>query len=103
MSSSKAKKHRQKLIREGRRNPEENRSPFAFSDMRTRTTKTKKDQLYKIKYKNHSSHNGNDGFYFFARIANKIHSILLRIYLEFTNALLPVTYIDQTAHLRIIK
>ncbi|MBS4194213.1 hypothetical protein [Lederbergia citri] len=65
MASSKAKKQRQKLIRGGRRNPADNRSPFAFADMRTRKTKTKKDQLYMIKHKNHDSHNGNDGFYFY--------------------------------------
>ncbi|MCR2822849.1 hypothetical protein [Lederbergia panacisoli] len=63
MASSKAKKQRQKIAREGRRNPADNRSPFAFTDMRTRRTKTKKDQLYTIKHKNHDSQNGNDGFY----------------------------------------
>ncbi|MBS4217594.1 hypothetical protein KHA96_04605 [Bacillus sp. FJAT-49711] len=62
MASSKAKKHRQKLAREGRRNPDNNRSPFALSDMRTRKTKTKKDRLYTIKHKNHDSNKGNDGF-----------------------------------------
>ncbi|WP_249316725.1 hypothetical protein [Bacillus sp. FJAT-50079] len=65
MSSSKAKKHRQKLAREGRRNPEENRSPFAFANMRTRRTKTKKDRLYMKKHKNHDFQKENDGFYFF--------------------------------------
>ncbi|MBS4199228.1 hypothetical protein KHA93_06115 [Bacillus sp. FJAT-49732] len=64
MSFSKAKKQRQKLAREGRRNPADSRSPFAFADMRTRKTKTKKDRLYKIKHKNHASQKGNDGFYF---------------------------------------
>ncbi|WP_249316723.1 hypothetical protein [Bacillus sp. FJAT-50079] len=65
MSSSKAKKHRQKITREGRRNPEENRSPFAFADMGTRRAKTKKDRLYMKKHKNHDFQKGNDGFYFF--------------------------------------
>ncbi|HLU22776.1 MAG TPA: hypothetical protein VKZ77_09890 [Bacillaceae bacterium] len=65
MATSKAKKQRQKLVREGRRNPAENRSPYAFSDLRTRTTKTKKDRLYKEKHKNHTLHEGKDGFYVF--------------------------------------
>ncbi|MFC5463421.1 hypothetical protein [Lederbergia graminis] len=65
MATSKAKKQRQKLVREGRRNPAENRSPYAFSDLRTRTTKTKKDRLYKEKHKNHALHGGKDGFYVF--------------------------------------
>lgn len=42
MAKSSAKKVRDKAVREGTRNPECNRSPFVFSDMRTRKTKTKK-------------------------------------------------------------
>ncbi|MFC0559774.1 hypothetical protein [Halalkalibacter alkalisediminis] len=42
MATSKAKKARLKQEREGRRNPELNRSPFTFADLRTRKTKTKK-------------------------------------------------------------
>lgn len=61
LAKSKAKKLREKLVREGRRNPEDSRSPFVFADMRTRKTKTKKDYLYK---KNHSSQTGNDGSFF---------------------------------------
>jgi hypothetical protein len=61
MAKSNAKKTREKLVREGRRNPEESRSPFVFTDMRTRTTKTKKDYLYQRNKKNHSSQLGNDG------------------------------------------
>ncbi|WP_035329672.1 hypothetical protein [Cytobacillus firmus] len=55
MAKSSAKKIREKAVREGKRNPECNRSPFVFSDMRTRKTKTKKDQLYRGKYKNRLS------------------------------------------------
>ncbi|MDF2856298.1 MAG: hypothetical protein K0Q87_2149 [Neobacillus sp.] len=61
MAKSKAKKLRTKLVREGRMNPEEKRSPFIFTDMRTRKTKTKKDYLYQSNQKNHHSQEGNDG------------------------------------------
>jgi hypothetical protein len=66
MAKSKAKKLRAKLAREGKMNPEAKRSPFVFTDMRTRTTKTKKDHLYLFKHKNHQSHDGNDGSFYFA-------------------------------------
>ena len=46
MAKSKAKKIRERRIREGKRNPENGRSPFANADLRTRMTKTKKDLLY---------------------------------------------------------
>lgn len=42
MAKSKAKKMRDKMTREGKRNPELNRSLFVFADMETRKTKTKK-------------------------------------------------------------
>jgi polyhydroxyalkanoate synthesis regulator phasin len=67
LAKSKAKKTREKLVREGRRNPEESRSPFVFSDMRTRKTKTKKDYFYRNKNKNHSSTEGKDGSCYFFR------------------------------------
>ncbi|MFD1175194.1 hypothetical protein ACFQ3W_02560 [Paenibacillus puldeungensis] len=65
MAQSKAKKMRLKLIREGKRSPELSRSPFAFADLRSRTTKTKAEQLNSKKYKNHGSEYGDDGSYFF--------------------------------------
>ncbi|MDR7000580.1 hypothetical protein [Neobacillus niacini] len=65
MAKSKAKRLREKLEREGKMNPDVKRSPFVFADMRTRTTKTKKDYLYKNKYKNHYSKEGNDGSFYF--------------------------------------
>lgn len=43
MAISKAKKKRQKLIREGHLNPEIKRSPFALIDLSSKQTKTKKD------------------------------------------------------------
>lgn len=42
MATSKAKKKRQKLVREGRLNPEIKRSPFALIDLSSKQTKTKK-------------------------------------------------------------
>ncbi|GGH13129.1 hypothetical protein [Paenibacillus segetis] len=69
MATSKAKKIRQKIAREGKRNPEAGRSPFATTDMRTRRTKTKLEQLNRSKYKNHSSIYGDDGsFYLYRKI-----------------------------------
>lgn len=65
MAKSKAKKLRERLTREGRMNPEAKRSPFGFTDMRTRTTKTKKDHLYQFKHMNHHSQEGNDGSFYF--------------------------------------
>ncbi|MEK4145543.1 hypothetical protein NST02_00305 [Robertmurraya sp. FSL W8-0741] len=71
MTKSKARKYRDKIAREGQRNPEWNRSPFAFADMRTRKTKTKKDHLYKTKHKNQSFTEKNDGsFLLLALIKN---------------------------------
>lgn len=71
MAKSKAKKLREKLAREGNLKPETKRSPFVFSDMRTRVTKTKKDHLYQFKHKNHQSHDGNDGSFYFAVASDK--------------------------------
>ncbi|TDQ42963.1 hypothetical protein [Aureibacillus halotolerans] len=60
MARSKAKKVRSKRIREGRRDPELNRSPYAAADLTTRKTKTKKGVMYKCKHQNHHSHRGSD-------------------------------------------
>jgi hypothetical protein len=65
VAKSTAKKLREKLTREGKMNPEAKRSPFVFSNMRTRTTKTKKDHLYQFKHKDHQSQQGNDGSFYF--------------------------------------
>lgn len=64
MARSKAKKLRQKLVREGKRSPELSRSPFALTDLRTRKTKTKREQIHTQKYKNHASCYGDDGSLF---------------------------------------
>ncbi|WP_137744410.1 hypothetical protein [Robertmurraya siralis] len=66
MTKSKARKYRDKIAREGQRNPEWNRNPFAFADMRTRKTKTKKDHLYKTKHKNQSFIDKNDGSFYYS-------------------------------------
>ncbi|WP_077329616.1 hypothetical protein [Virgibacillus siamensis] len=67
MARSKAAKIRQKRIREGRMDPQTARSPFAEHDLRTRTTKTKKDYVYRTKHKNRYPHQKeNDSFYFTA-------------------------------------
>ncbi|MCM3724942.1 hypothetical protein M3226_04415 [Neobacillus cucumis] len=66
MAKSKAKRLREKLAREGNLNPEAKRSPFVFTDMRTRATKTKKDHLYQFKHKSHQTRDGNDGSFYFA-------------------------------------
>ncbi|ADU29159.1 hypothetical protein [Evansella cellulosilytica] len=71
MAKSKAKKQRERLVREGRRNPESSRSPFVFTDMRVRKTKTKKDHLYQHKHKNHHSQDGSDGFFYASLIDYK--------------------------------
>lgn len=64
MATSKAKKLRQKWVREGKRNPEDGRSAFAFADMRTRRTKSKLEQLNRNKHKNHHFYPGEDGSYY---------------------------------------
>jgi hypothetical protein len=60
MSKSKARKLRDKLIREGKRNPELSRSSFAMLDLNTRRTKTKQEKLNQIKHKKQSF--GKDDF-----------------------------------------
>jgi hypothetical protein len=64
VAKSTARKRREKLTREGKMNPEVKRSPFVFSDMRTRATKTRKDHLFQYKHKNHQSQEGNDGSFY---------------------------------------
>ncbi|WP_047985964.1 hypothetical protein [Ornithinibacillus californiensis] len=66
MSKSKALKKREKLMREGRLNPEVNRSPYVELDLRTRRTKTKKDHLYREKYKNRQPKQWDNGSFYFA-------------------------------------
>lgn len=51
MAKSSARKKREKLVREGRRNPVDNRGVYALADLRTRKTKTKIEMLRKEKHK----------------------------------------------------
>ncbi|MGG1575746.1 uracil phosphoribosyltransferase [Fictibacillus sp. NRS-1165] len=51
MSKSKARKQRERLIREGRRNPLDDRGSYALIDLRTRKTKTKAEKLNQQKHK----------------------------------------------------
>ncbi|PFH90706.1 MULTISPECIES: hypothetical protein [unclassified Bacillus (in: firmicutes)] len=60
MSKSKARKLRDKLVREGNRNPELSRSSFAMLDLNTRRTKTKQEKLNQVKHKKQSF--GKDDF-----------------------------------------
>ena len=65
MARSHAKKKRLKLMREGRMNPEDSRSPFAELDLSTRMTKTKKGIQYRRKHKNRlPNHWDSDSFYY---------------------------------------
>ncbi|GAA0133371.1 hypothetical protein YSY43_02110 [Paenibacillus sp. YSY-4.3] len=75
MAKSKAKRMRDKLTREGRRNPELGRSLFAAADLRTRKTKTKQELLHQNKHrrKNLISYNGDDGSFLLARIGSACH------------------------------
>ncbi|SEO01426.1 hypothetical protein SAMN04488134_103121 [Amphibacillus marinus] len=50
MTKSKAKKRRDKLVREGYRDPGENRGIYALGDLRTRKCKTKHEKQYQNKY-----------------------------------------------------
>ncbi|WLD93913.1 hypothetical protein MOJ78_03055 [Alkalihalobacillus sp. AL-G] len=60
MAKSRAQRIRQKKVQEGKLNPESGRGTYAFADMRTRTTKTKKDKLYQRKHKGRLSNHSND-------------------------------------------
>lgn len=68
MAISKAKKQRQKREREGYRNPELSRSPFALVDLRSKVTKTKNEQLNKNKHKNQNHFYKDDGSFCLAII-----------------------------------
>lgn len=50
MAKSKAKKMREKRVREGRIDPAINRGVYALADLSTRRNKTKKGSLYQNKY-----------------------------------------------------
>lgn len=68
MAKSAAKKARDKRIQAGRLDPAIGRSRFSAFDMRTRTTKTRKDVLYSSKHKNRFSQGERDGSFFVANL-----------------------------------
>lgn len=71
MAKSNAKRIRERLVREGKMNPADKRSPYALTDMRTRKNKTKKDYLYQEKHKkNHQIRDGNDGSFILLQAPN---------------------------------
>ncbi|AZK48330.1 hypothetical protein [Paenibacillus lentus] len=76
MAKSKAKRMRDKLIREGKRNPALSRSPFAAADLRTRRTKTKQElmsQNNKHRQKNLISFYGEEGSFLLSKICHVYH------------------------------
>src|SRR5699024_1828830 len=50
MAKSRARKIREKRVREGKRNPANDRGSYVFADMQTRKTKTKNEIMYQDKY-----------------------------------------------------
>ncbi|WP_108669189.1 hypothetical protein [Peribacillus acanthi] len=76
MAKSKAKKHRQKWVREGNRNLEASRSSFTFSDMTTRKTKTKKEKLNQEKHKERVySDLGDNRSYLFSYLSRRNYKL----------------------------
>ncbi len=72
MAKSKARKLRDKIVREGLRNPMANRSVFAneemYKIMATKKTKTKKEKLNQTKHKKRLSSTGyseDNRFYYY--------------------------------------
>jgi hypothetical protein len=60
MAKSKAKKLREKLAREGKRNPENGRGTYALANLTTKKTKTKKEKLNQLYKKERQSRYGMD-------------------------------------------
>lgn len=70
MGKSKALRKREKRVREGSLDPEKLRSSFAKLDLRTRTTKTKKNYLYRTKHKSRNPQTWDSDFFI-----HEIHTI----------------------------
>lgn len=69
MAKSKARKLRDRMVREGYRDPSSGRGTYALQDLTTRKTKTKKETLQKIYKKQRHSHvlyNENDRCFLFS-------------------------------------
>ncbi|WP_026678317.1 hypothetical protein [Fictibacillus gelatini] len=74
MAKSDARKKRDRLVREGKRNPIENRGVYALADLRTRKTKTKAEMLQQQKHKGRLSFYDEDNrpYFFMKRVASFI-------------------------------
>ncbi|MGY3714842.1 hypothetical protein ACWE42_04880 [Sutcliffiella cohnii] len=72
MAKSKAKKYREKLEREGKRNPENGRGVYALANLTTKKTKTKQEKLQQLYKKERQSRylddRGEKSFFYFFRV-----------------------------------
>ncbi|WP_223701325.1 hypothetical protein [Sutcliffiella deserti] len=59
MAKSKAKKLRERLTREGKRNPENGRGTYALANLTTKVTKTKRQKLNQMDKKERQSRYNN--------------------------------------------
>ncbi|MDG5472695.1 hypothetical protein P6709_13135 [Jeotgalibacillus sp. ET6] len=69
MARSTAQKHRLKLLREGKMDPQVKRSPFAQIDLdlRTKKTKTKKEKMNQRKHRNQLTREEWDGSFLYVK------------------------------------
>ncbi|MGD7044544.1 hypothetical protein [Jeotgalibacillus proteolyticus] len=69
MARSTAQKHRLKLLREGKMDPQVKRSPFAQFDLdlRTKKTKTKKEKMNQRKHRNQLTRDEWDGSFLYVK------------------------------------
>ncbi len=65
MGKSNARKQREKVVREGKRDPALNRGIYAMANLSTRRTKTKKEALQQQYKKTHRFHNESDESFFY--------------------------------------
>ncbi|OYD59539.1 hypothetical protein CGZ90_06505 [Fictibacillus aquaticus] len=82
MAKSKAKKQREKSVREGKRSPASGRSIYAIADLRTRRTKTKQEKLQQNKHKGRSHQSYEDGgssFYHVKCLRRSLHYRILKL------------------------
>ncbi len=84
MAKSKAKKLRDKQVREGKRNPENGRGTYALANLTTKTTKTKKEKLNQLYKKERQSRYGSDRenvvlYFFMVKCLKEVHSTLFPV------------------------
>lgn len=79
MAKSKAKKYREKLEREGKRNPENGRGVYALANLTTKKTKTKQEKLQQLYKKERQSRylddRGEKSFFYFCIFKQTIQDI----------------------------